>query len=353
MQNKNFILSTVRGLAIILVVYGHVIQRTLAPSGEDFFLNPAFKMVYTFHMPLFVLMSGYVMAYSLSRRSLWGAFQTRCKTLLVPFLAWGVLDVISLYLLDVLDGKSVSLTRVPWDVVNFLFLKPSVWFLFTLFVLSCMLLFSIRLEKKYGLITFFFIYFLILIIPYNEYCSLFYIKWFYAFYAAGYFLNRYAPRITHKGVHAGLLSGSIILFAVLLSYWTKSDYIYVNKMYVLSKNYGYEFLRILYRYAAAFLGITIVFYIGVYLAKTKMQYALDRIGAYSLDIYLIQRYVVEGLYPRVASKLPIGFDFNGPVFLCVIAPILTTIFVGGCILISKVLIRKHYWLNRLLLGGRV
>lgn len=353
MENKNFTISTVRGIAIILVVYGHVIQRSMAPIGEDFFLNPAFKIIYTFHMPLFVFISGYVMAFSLSRRSLSDAFKTKCKTLLIPFVSWGTLGIISTYLLNIIDGKNINITNFPRDLINDLLLKPSVWFLFTLFILSCMLLYSIKLGQRFGIITFLFIYFFIFIIPYNDYFSLFYIKWFYLFYVAGYLFNKYGIKIKNESIRTVISFISLIIFVVLVSHWTKYDYIYINKMNFISKNYFYDFFRIIYRYIVAFLGIIIVFYIGTYFSKTKMQYFLDHIGIYSLDIYLIQRYIVEGLYPRLVYNAHIKFDFNSSFFLYFIAPVVTAIFLYICISISKLLIRRNYLLNKLLLGNRV
>ena len=133
MQNKNFAISTVRGLAIALVVYGHVIQRSMAVKGEDFFLNPAFKVIYMFHMPLFFFISGYLLAFSLSRRSVHEAFQIRCRTLLGPYLSWSILGVFSLYIVNSIDGKSGAVNLL-WDLFNQMLFNPMIWFLFTLFV---------------------------------------------------------------------------------------------------------------------------------------------------------------------------------------------------------------------------
>lgn len=352
MKDKNIIVSTVRGIAIILVVYGHVLQRSMVPFGEDFFLNPAFKVIYTFHMPLFVLISGYVMAYSLSRRDVFGVFKTRCKTLLVPFISWGILGAVSIYFVDIIDKKGAGITSLPMGLANELFLKPSIWILVTLFVSSCMLLYSIKLEKRFGKIIFVLIYLLILAIPYNEYCSLFFIKWLYLFYMAGYFLNKCGIKVTGRLARLIVLIVSSATFVVLASYWTKADYIYINKMNFISNDYFYDMLRMLYRYGLAFLGITVVFCIGSYLSKTKIQSILDNIGVYSLDIYLIQRYIVEGLYPRFVYNANIKFDFNSPFFLYLIAPLVTIVSVYLCILISKLLIRRNNLLNTLLLGNR-
>ena len=327
MQSRSLTIGAVRGIAIILVVYGHVIQRTMAANNADFFLNPAFKIIYTFHMPLFFFISGYLMALSLSRKSIGDTFKARCKTLLIPFISWGILGIIADHVFHTTGAGAI-------------------WFLFALFISSCLLLCSIQLEKRFTAAIFAVVYFLLLLIPYNEHFFLYYIKWFYLFYAGGYLVNKYGIKITDKPINRAAPFIALLLFMALASFWTTSDYIYINRM-------GFALDRLAYRYIVGFLGIAIVFTVGAYCSRTKIGHALDRIGIYSLDIYLIQRYVVEGIYPRLVQHLHMNFDFNAPFFLYFFAPLAALLFTGLCIVISKLLIRRSAVLNRLLLGGRV
>ena len=354
-ESRNDIIDILKGIAIILVVYGHVIQRTMVLAGADFFLNPVFKVIYTFHMPVFFFISGYLMAGTLSRRSLTEAFRSKCKTLLVPFIAWGILGVFTIYLLSVIDGKAAGITHLPDNFLNDLLSTPavSVWFLFTLFISSCLLLYSVRWARRFGVAGFLLVYLLIAMIPFNGYGTLYYIKWFYLFYLAGYFFSKSRFTITSKAIRGAILIVSLAIFITLVPFWNKNDYIYINKMGFMSHDYFYEFLRIAYRYVLGFLGIIIVYYAGAYLAKTKLRFPLSYIGIYSLDIYLVQRYIVEGLYPRIASKMRLNFDFNSPVFLGCFAPLAAIFFVGVCLLASRLLIRRSPLLCRLLLGNRI
>jgi hypothetical protein len=115
----------------------------------------------------------------------------------------------------------------------------------------------------------------------------------------------------------------------------------------------YGFLEILYRYAVGFLGIVLAFYIAKALSKTKIEYILGFIGAFSLDIYLIQRYILEGLFPRFVSHYHINFDFTSAWTLALIVPLLTLFFVALCLGVSKFFLRRNHLLNRLLLGHRI
>jgi hypothetical protein len=226
-----------------------------------------------------------------------------------------------------------------------LLLNPSVWFLFTLFVTSGLLLFSVQLQKRFGLISFAVIYLLLVLIPLNDYCALYYIKWFYLFYLAGYFFNKCGIKMPKASVRTAVFILSLALFIWLVRYWTVNDYIYVNKMDFASD-------RLIYRYSMGFLGIIIAFYAAGLLLKTKMASLFGAIGVYSLDIYIIQMFILEGIYPRLIYKASIHLDFNSPWVLYMVAPAITVFFTGACILISKLLIRRNDLLNKLLLGAR-
>jgi len=94
-------LDAARGLAILLVVIGHLVGRGW-PEGNYWYsyLN---DVIYGFHMPLFMVLTGMSFALSLPRFSSWpqvAAFSAkRVERLLVAYLAFGVL---------ILAGKLVA-----------------------------------------------------------------------------------------------------------------------------------------------------------------------------------------------------------------------------------------------------
>ena len=79
MRNKT--IDIIKGIAIFLVVLGHVIQFRFLP--ESFDENYLFRMIYSFHMPLFMFLSGYlVWKESLITVNL----QKKFRRLIIPFL---------------------------------------------------------------------------------------------------------------------------------------------------------------------------------------------------------------------------------------------------------------------------
>lgn len=69
-KNRNEIIDIVKGIAILLVVYGHIIQILYIGAGKSFFEDNIEKVICSFHMPLFALVSGYLFYISYKRRTI-------------------------------------------------------------------------------------------------------------------------------------------------------------------------------------------------------------------------------------------------------------------------------------------
>ncbi len=350
MPAKDLTLATVRGLAIILVIYGHVIQRSILATGGDFFASAAFKAVYAFHMPLFFFISGYSLVFSLGRKSILDVFLARCRSLLVPYAIWGILGVMTMSALDVISGKAVSILHWPLAFADELLWHPVIWFLFSLFVVSAVLLCSIKLQERLGFWAFGLVYLLLMGIAPNQNFALYYVQWFYLFYLAGYLFNRYGPAAREWRMPPAVFIGALFAFTGLVSFWGRNDYIYINRMAFTLEQAGTQVLRLVYRYCVAGLGIALMFHIGAYLARTGLRGFLIEIGVYSLGIYLLQRYIVEGFYAKAAGWIH-GHFISDPLLLSFfLAPALALVFVCLCWFLVRSLTRRYPALGAVLFG---
>ena len=79
-----------KAILIYLVVAGHCIQYG---TGGDFWSNPAFRGIYIFHMPLFMMIGGYFGIRSINKRG-WHAVPRYAKRLLPPILTILLLKVV-------------------------------------------------------------------------------------------------------------------------------------------------------------------------------------------------------------------------------------------------------------------
>lgn len=66
-KRRSVLIDALRGVAIILVIIGHCISNGSGSgyfSNQGYYENIAFKFIYSFHMPLFMIISGYLFKYS-------------------------------------------------------------------------------------------------------------------------------------------------------------------------------------------------------------------------------------------------------------------------------------------------
>lgn len=110
-------LDNLKGFLIICVVLGHVIQF-LNPHFDEV---PLFRLIYSFHMPLFMWASGYV---NYREKIVLNVLKRRALQLVLPFVAWVTLHAV------------VTMNLHYWIDV---FYNPtiSVWFIWDLFLIIC------------------------------------------------------------------------------------------------------------------------------------------------------------------------------------------------------------------------
>ena len=88
---RNPLLDVVKGLLIILVLLGHAIQYGSGAaflSGGEFYNNLIFRFIYSFHMPLFMGVAGYLSYFSLQKHGARNYIIRRWSRLFPPILIW-------------------------------------------------------------------------------------------------------------------------------------------------------------------------------------------------------------------------------------------------------------------------
>lgn len=119
-----------KGCAILLVVAGHLIQ-CYCSKGEK---EPLHAFIYGFHMPLFFLLSGFVMGITqnkLQQQPFWKWLLHKMQTLLLPYIVW------KLFVYRYIDPA----IQAPLDLeaLKMLIIKPGeggAWFLMSLFCIQ-------------------------------------------------------------------------------------------------------------------------------------------------------------------------------------------------------------------------
>lgn len=84
------VIDIAKGLAILCVVLGHVLAYDIYGFKYVWDNSPLLKFIYSFHMPLFFLLSGLV--YSVpTLKTIYKDIYKRCRTLIFPFITVGAL----------------------------------------------------------------------------------------------------------------------------------------------------------------------------------------------------------------------------------------------------------------------
>ena len=150
-QSRLHIVDAVKGIAIVLMVIGHVeqgaIHRQTWASMPDVVRAVDFSdnFIYSFHMPAFFFVSGLFLAGSVEKRGSWRFVLEKAKTLLYPYILWALLSII----LDPLTLPFRAATGVPtiWERISDILTGNSSWFLITLFLTQLLALLVLRLPR--------------------------------------------------------------------------------------------------------------------------------------------------------------------------------------------------------------
>lgn len=83
-----------RGIAILLVVFAHCIQCGNGAEyyeNLNFFDNIIYKSIYSFHMPLLMMVSGFLLAKNINKKTVLQIISGRVTNILLPIIAWNLI----------------------------------------------------------------------------------------------------------------------------------------------------------------------------------------------------------------------------------------------------------------------
>lgn len=314
---RNDNLDIAKGFGILLVVMGH----TLSPFMDSY---PIVKwlclIIYTFHMPLFFFVSGYVatklVTKPISRMEL---FKQRVIRLIIPYLTWAVI-----YLpMKMIMSEHVRFTDEYKWYSFFLGNNPNgqLWFLYVLFIISIIIIFFVN-EKNITAFTVIFLIgsFFAPLIPFSVGFTSITLN--FSLYQVGFFFlgTLVALRFDYNKITQNTIAFivSIIVFAaytVLL--WINMEQIW--------------FLKAI----AAACGIYIFLYLSALINKSKLKRPLVFLGKKSMEIYVLHGpLLVVGriILPKIIS--------NTGVYVIVMAVFAISVSMLASFIINKIKIAR-------------
>ena len=273
-------IDIMRGVAILLVVFEHCIG-----SLQD---NTA-AIILSFHMPLFFFISG--CCFSNSGMRVGKYIMKKIKQLLVPQITLTLITLCSIYVIDVILTKKMSLSDISFGSLFGYWFLPVLFFMYVLMFPIVSLIKSRRTIINIA----FALYVVFLITEYNgityvqqTLCAL-------VFGFMGYLIRPYLDKyLASKSLYKGLGWVSLLLCAII-SFYNEPVGMYINQ-------YGNKFLFTL----TSVLGIFFIFDISVSLRNSLF---LQWCGRESIIIYVMQFLVVRIVMALLSSIVP-GFFYS-------------------------------------------
>lgn len=156
---RQAIADWIKGVAIILMVYGHLTHI----GKQDYLQNNFVEVIYTFHIPLFLIISGFFLDLN---SNISEASHKTFRRIMVPYLVFSSLYMLGLVLIQ---SFNIHTNNAPpatlLDFFKILFIQPrgAYWFLHSLLILQASILVSryltiyFKLEYPFVLLAVFFI----------------------------------------------------------------------------------------------------------------------------------------------------------------------------------------------------
>lgn len=288
--SRNTFLDLTKGVLILLVLLGHTIQYASGKaylSQMSYFDCWAFKLIYGFHMPLFMVISGYLFYYSIKSKKALEIVWGRLRTLVVPifsfaFIVW-LLHFNSDY--SFFDQIRNYLSRTRYTL----------WFLWALFYCSMGVL-LVHLIAKDNVIVCIALVLLSYLTPDKWFSELY--KFMYPCFLFGYFAHKYNWTEFFKKnikVVAGVATALYVL--AMFAYYDVNTYVYISGSCVLKDGMldWHQFFINVYRTLVGICGsvafVSVLYVLNDLFPKnSKLEHWIVALGTMTMGIYCFQNY---------------------------------------------------------------
>ena len=350
-KSHSLLIDLARGFAMFLMLWGHCIQYCCAGSF-DYFENTAFKFIYSFHMPLLMLVSGYLFCFSFKKRSLRELLIYKTQAMLQPIIMCGIL---SFFLTDVMAAvyqrNFMAIVGGGWldHLIDY-------WFLWSVLAASVYVSIVCKLVKHWlvkllllGLGIFF-----VALFP-NAQMSMY----MYPYFVAGFYYAELKETAFVRKMQV-LKYLPLVVFPIMLFFFSKEHYIYTSG--IIGSGGLLHHLRIdAFRWLIGFMGSVsalVVLEKIVLLTTHKgncpvLLQGVVLLGRKSMQIYvlsciflscylpLVYRWIVDKLGKNVLAH-------NMGLYTFLYTVLLTIVYCVGLVALAKLL--KKARVSKLLFG---
>lgn len=306
-EKREALPDILKGFSIILVILGHCIQEGSGEPyrvGLSYFSDRLYQFIYSFHMPLFMLISGYLGWYSIKRcRNRKGRLEVlgdRAATLLVPVFFWTALDYARILIINCVEKRPQPEALV---FVYFYNALNNLWFLWAVWW-SFLVVYVMHNFLRDNIIIYVLGFMALFILPDGLGMGAY--KYMLPYYLTGYYVHGY---MENKGQLVGkiprlwMIGITGLAFAGLFIYYNEDSFIYLTGYKLVGKNvirqFGIDIYRLVIGFAGSGFFILVWQYIMMYVdklnqsGKGKIKFlVLRKLGADSMGIYIVSGYLL-------------------------------------------------------------
>lgn len=336
MNRRDTFIDYLKGIAIILMLVGHCIQYG---SGSVFLIdelyweNAVMKVIYSFHMPLFIAISGYLFWYSVTAHGMLTSIRDRMVRLIPVCFSWAVI----LCIVDIGKGVDIGLKRF------ILYFLTDFWFLWAIiFCVICVAVIEFAGKSFRGGILTACIVLLCLFLIVPDILNTHTYKYVAPYFVSGFYYAKYKRKwLNHTGV--GIISA--VTWIVLLQLYSKNSFIYTTGITIINKEDALGQMAIDgYRYLIGAVGVISVVWFTkkIYdvIARSKIpcmrmgKDGIEYMGRNSITYYILSTYLFIWVMPSITK----GFSINYAVtlFETILMVVLCSV-IGRLIKCSKII----------------
>lgn len=321
-------LDLLKLFACFLVVWGHVIY-----SPTSCIENDLWRFLYSFHVSLFMMISGYF-ALSSKNRHFCNLFKKKFMQLLYPCVIWGCISFLLSYGFLLLIGQmqSLSLKKILSDF----YWLSDFWFLKSCFICYIITYIGVKCFNK-------FVYFSISALLISQLISIYQVPFMYPVFYIGLLLRKYTKLLDFL---IKIRFFIWLLFIVLSLCWTQDVWLACHDVpYAMAFSSTSAFIKfLLFRFFRHIIGITgalsfVVLFkmINNALICFKTIQFLCFCGKYTLEIYVISLVVFGNVRYLLSSFIAIPEFVN----FYIVAPVFSIIIIVLSVFLARFLYRKE------------
>lgn len=322
MNERNKLLDYMRGITVFLMVLGHCIQ---IGSGNEYIKKQAYfddtiyQIIYTFHMPMFMIISGFLYGNTLNKYSLKkGICRNIKKYLSIILIVWIIKALFEFSYKNIIE-----------ILKNFYLI---LWFIWALLFISTISLIIEKIVKHSKLLIYCLMILSFFFLPDCGRLSIY--KYMFPYYIIGLYIYKLRYKQNNIKNSKFLLYSCIVIYIALLFYYNRNTFIYTSGITLLgNNNYLLQLIIDLHRYIIGACGCYIFYRLCRFLLNKKfLEKVFVSLGIDSLYIYVITTEFLNSIIKKLTFGLTPNYFLN---LLEAVISVAVTLLVKILIQIAK------------------